>query len=73
MSFAIHPAASAISGIQNGFERLADNSQKIANPNSGQQLAALVDNTQIEKQVQASAKALKTYDQMIGQLLDITV
>lgn len=64
--------SASLYGINQGFERLGQNSEKIANPNSGEQLEALVDNTQIEKQVQASTKALKTYDDMIGTLLDVT-
>ncbi|MDG6778018.1 hypothetical protein QCB44_04770 [Thiomicrorhabdus sp. zzn3] len=68
-----HSAVSAsLYGINQGFERLGQNSEKIANPNSGEQLQALVDNTLVEKQVQASTKALKTYDDMIGTLLDVT-
>ncbi|WP_373017150.1 hypothetical protein [Thiomicrorhabdus sp.] len=71
MNIQNNPAAIAVGGINKGFERLADNTQKIVNPQSGQQVEALVDNTQVEKQVQASTKALKTYDGMIGTLLDV--
>lgn len=71
MNVSNHPAAMAVSGINQGFDRLAENTQKITNPQSEQQLEALVDNTQVEKQVQASAKALKTYDEMIGTLIDV--
>lgn len=61
----------ATTGIQQGFERLTDNTQKIVHPESGQQTEALIDNTQVAKQVESSVKALKTYDGMIGTLLDV--
>lgn len=63
--------AAATLGIQQGFERLADNTQKIIHPESGQQTEALLDNTQAAKQIETSAKALKTADDMIGTLLDV--
>jgi len=65
------PSATAIQGIQQGFERLANSTQTIANPNSPDVTQALIDNTQVATQVQTSAKALKTHDEMIGRLIDI--
>jgi len=61
----------ALQGINQGFERLADNTQKIIQPGSTEVEAALIDNTQASTQVQTSAKALKTYDEMIGSIIDI--
>ncbi|MDX1348215.1 MAG: hypothetical protein R3189_08220 [Thiomicrorhabdus chilensis] len=71
MNVSNSPSAMAVSGINQGFERLAENTQNIIDPHSGRQLESLVDNTLAEKQVQASAKALKTYDEMIGSLIDV--
>lgn len=71
MNVSNNPSAMAVSGIHQGFDRLAENTQNIIHPQSGRQLESLVDNTQVEKQVQASAKALKTYDEMIGSLIDV--
>lgn len=72
MNIQSNPAYQAISGMNQGFERLAENTQKITHPESGQQAQALIDNTQAARQVESSAKALKTYDEMIGSLLDVT-
>ena len=61
----------ATQGITQGFDRLAANTQKIIQPDSNQVEAALIDNQQASTQVQSSAKALKTYDEMIGSIIDI--
>jgi len=61
----------ALQGINQGFERLAENTQKIVKPGSEEVESALIDNTQASTQVQTSAKALKTYDGMIGSIIDI--
>ncbi len=61
----------ALQGINQGFERLADNTQKIVKPGSAEVESALIDNTQASTQVQSSAKALKTYNDMIGSIIDI--
>lgn len=64
-------SAIAMQGINNGFERLADNTQKIIQPGSPKLEEALIDNKLAATQVQASAKSLKTYDDMIGTLINI--
>lgn len=64
-------SAIAMQGINNGFDRLADNTQKIVQPGNPKLEEALIDNQQASTQVQASAKALKTYDKMIGSIIDI--
>ncbi|MEA3404473.1 MAG: hypothetical protein U9R28_01900 [Pseudomonadota bacterium] len=61
----------ALQGINQGFERLAENTQKIIKPGSEELETALIDNRQASTQVQTSAKALKTYDDMIGSIIDI--
>lgn len=64
-------AAYAYQGMQDGFNRLADNSQQLANPNNVNKTEPLVELKQNETQVQASAKSFKSYDEMIGTLIDI--
>lgn len=61
----------AYQGMQNGFNGLNENSQKIANPSSEKQLEALVDVKLDANQVQASAKAVKAADDAIGTIIDI--
>ncbi|HHT00373.1 MAG TPA: hypothetical protein ENK73_05890 [Thiomicrospira sp.] len=61
----------ALQGMNQGFERLAENTQKIIKPGSEELESALIDNKQAATQVQTSAKALKTYDGMIGSIIDI--
>lgn len=64
----------AQAGIQNGFNRLADNSQVLANPNSnGKQVTEnLLGMGKTANEIEALVKTLKTEDQMIGKLLDIS-
>lgn len=71
MNISGSPAAYAYQGIQDGFNRLNNTSQQIATPNSPNLETNLVDLKQSETQVEASAKALKTADGMIGTLIDI--
>jgi len=71
MNISSSPMAIATQGINQGFERLADNTQKIAMPGSNELESAIIDNKQAATQVQTSAKALKTYDDMIGSIINI--
>jgi hypothetical protein len=61
---------SAQSGLANSGQRLAEDAQQIANPDSSSVTAALVDSTQTLLQAQAAAAILKTADQLTGTLLD---
>lgn len=67
---AISSIHSAYSGIQSGFQGLQQNAQQIASSRDNYE-KPMVEMTQNKEQVQASAKALKTADEMIGSLLDI--
>ncbi|MBN2865551.1 MAG: hypothetical protein JXK16_06035 [Thiotrichales bacterium] len=71
MNVSSSPSAMAMQGINQGFDRLADNTQKIATPGNPDLNNAIIDNKQAATQVQTSAKALKTYDEMIGSIIDI--
>lgn len=64
-------AAYAYQGMQDGFNRLTENSQQLANPNNTEIAEPLIELKQNETQVQASAKSFKSYDEMIGTLIDI--
>ena len=65
------PSHFATQGIKQGFDRLAENTQKIIQPDSPKLEEALIDNKMAATQIQASAKALKTHDDMIGTLINI--
>ena len=71
MNVSSSPNTIALQSINQGFERLAENTQKIATPSSQGLEDAIIDNKQAATQVQTGAKALKTYDDMIGSLIDI--
>ena len=71
----------AAQGIQNGFQKLADNTQNIITPlktqgsvtpqaSSTSLEASLIDNQQISTQIQSLAKVIKTEDSLIGKLFD---
>ncbi len=70
----------ATQGIQSGFQRLADNTQRIIQPVNPQQSqaqtsstsleASLIDNQQIATQIQGLAKVLKTEDALLGKLFE---
>ena len=70
----------AIQGIYNGFQRLADNTQKIIQPindlkvppesSTNSPEALLIDNQQITNQIQGLAKVLKTEDTLLGNLFE---
>lgn len=63
----------AYQGVKTGFDDLNESTKKIAHPNHHDKIDSLIEQKASEKQVQSSAKALKTADDMIGTLLDITV
>lgn len=69
----------AAQGIQSGFQRLADNTQRIIQPaakesqsqaSSTSLEASLIDNQKIANQIQGLAKVLKTEDVLIGKLFE---
>ena len=66
---------SAYLGIQSGVQSAAKSSAQIASAgtNGGDMVAPIVELRQAEIQVAASAKALQASNDMIGNLLDITV
>ena len=61
----------AYQGMQNGFNQLTENSAKIASPNVPDKAEPLIMHKLDAQQIEASAKAIKTYDQMIGTLIDV--
>ncbi|KUJ75315.1 hypothetical protein AVO42_08255 [Thiomicrospira sp. XS5] len=63
--------AYAYQGIQNGFNQLDSTSAKLADMNNPDKAEPLVDLKQSETQVQSSAKALKTGNDMLGTIIDI--
>ncbi|AZR82061.1 MULTISPECIES: hypothetical protein [Piscirickettsiaceae] len=63
--------AYAYQGIQNGFNQLDNTSAKLADMNNPSKNESLVDLKQSETQVQSSAKALKTGNDMLGTIIDI--
>ncbi len=63
--------AYAYQGIQNGFNQLDNTSAKLADMNNPDKAEPLVDLKQSETQVQSSAKALKTGNDMLGTIIDI--
>lgn len=71
MDISNNPFASAYQGIQNGFQQLDKNSEVLSSPNQPDKTEALVNLKQDETQVQASAKAVKAADDMIGTIIDI--
>lgn len=73
MQISGNPFISAYQGMQNGFNQLGKESEVLASPNRPDKTEALVNLKQDEVQVQASAKAAKTADNMIGTIIDIFV
>ncbi|MGC9385368.1 MAG: hypothetical protein ACP5D0_00335 [Hydrogenovibrio sp.] len=71
MDISTTAGAYAYQGIQSGFNQLDQDSQKLANMNNPNKAEPLVSMKQTETQVESSAKALKTADDMIGTLIDI--
>jgi ferritin len=81
MEISTHAASNqAVQAIHSGFQRLADNTQKIIQPgndlkNPAESLstsleATLIDNQQIATQIQGLAKVIKTEDAMLGKLFE---
>ena len=68
MDISNNPMMTAYQGIQNGFNQLDKDSKVLSSPNQLDKTEALVN--QDETQVQASAKAVKAADDMIGTLID---
>lgn len=66
---------SALTGIYRGMQSAADNTTEVVNRSVGDGNVAepLIGLKQDELQVQASAKALQTSNDMLGNLLDIKV
>lgn len=62
----------AYQGIQQNFNRLAENTQTIVQPQQSfdKTANALIDNRMAQTDIEALVKVLKTEDNMIGQLLD---
>lgn len=67
---ALLPIDSAYSGVQNGFQGLQQNAQAIAK-NSENSEKPMIDLMQNKEQVQASVKAIKTGDEMLGSIIDL--
>ena len=69
--------SSALSGIQNGFDKLQENAGQIANASVAEGadtqslLVAVVDLRANVTQVNVSMKALSVSDELIGTILDI--
>ncbi|MBO1926601.1 hypothetical protein J3998_03345 [Thiomicrorhabdus sp. 6S2-11] len=63
----------AYQGIQQNFNRLADNTQTIIQPQQSfdNTANALIDNKMAQTDIEALVKVLKTEDLLLGQLLDI--
>lgn len=68
MDISNNPMMTSYQGIQNGFNQLDKDSKVLSSPNQLDKTEALVN--QDETQVQASAKAVKAADDMIGTLID---
>lgn len=68
----INPMMSAYQGMQTATQQLNENSAKIASPNVVDKDEPLIKHRMDANQFEASAKAIKTHDQMIGTLLDVT-
>jgi hypothetical protein len=62
--------ASGQAAVANGGQRLGLDAQQVADPNSANADAALLDSSQTLLQAQAGADIIKTADQMLGTLLD---
>lgn len=71
MNISSNPMINAYQGMQNGFNQLTENSAKIASPNVPDKAEPLIMHKLDAQQIEASAKAIKTYDQMIGTLIDV--
>lgn len=63
--------ANAYAGMQKGFENLAQNAQKIANPNNQDLTQPLIGQMQDKTLVEVNAKSFKNADDRIGTLLDL--
>lgn len=64
-------AINGYKGMQEGFNRLDAASQQLANPNQTDKTQALLELPKQTLQVEASAKAVKAHDDMIGSIIDI--
>ncbi|MDY0137896.1 MAG: hypothetical protein RBS36_12070 [Thiomicrospira sp.] len=71
MNIQANPMMNAYQGIQNGFQQLTENSAKIASPQQTDKAEPLINHKRDAQQIEASAKAIKTYDQMIGTIIDV--
>jgi len=71
MNISSNPMINAYKGMQAGFNQLTDNSAKIASPHVTDKAEPLIMHKLDAQQIEASAKAIKTYDQMIGTLIDV--
>lgn len=61
----------AYQGIQNGYSSLNEHTQQIVNPNHQNLEKGLVGLGQDKTQVEASVKAAKTENDMIGTIIDL--
>jgi len=72
----ISATQSGLAGIYSGMQSLRENAQVIASqsttktPTSKDSTDAMVDTISNQHQVEASAKTVKTHDEMLGTLLD---
>ena len=66
-------AINGYKGIQEGFNRLDEASRQLADPNNPDKIAPLLELPKQTLQVEASAKAVKAHDDMLGTLIDIMV
>lgn len=64
-------AINGYKGMQDGFNRLDTASQQLADPNQPDKIKPLLELPKQTLQVEASAKAFKAHDDMIGSLIDI--
>ena len=72
----ISAAQSGLQGIYTGMQSLRENAQVIVSqgatnaPTGKESTDALVDTISNQHQVEASAKTVKAYDEMLGTLID---
>ena len=64
-------AINGYKGIQEGFNRLDSASRQLADPNQTDKTKPLLELPKQTLQVEASAKAVKAYDDALGTLIDI--
>ncbi|BBP45935.1 hypothetical protein THMIRHAS_13080 [Thiosulfatimonas sediminis] len=67
-----NPSMLAYQGIQQNFQRVAENTSNIVQPQAdfNQTANALIDNRMAQTDIEALAKVLKTQDAMLGQLFE---